>query len=877
MKVDSRRILFFHNIEDGISPKKAEAIMFSAKENLEIYENFIKNTIKAKEAKVLVSSWKLVEEPEIIAEYKREIKENPNALVIKLIDDEKKKPEENEKIHKEFLETDFFIDSSNGKGRRVNVFGRDPDTNTLCIASKPSDSLISLPPNTGNNKRQLDAIYALFNSPRPEYRPLIHLLETKERSESWPEVQGEEIYEDDWYLLRRETPNSELREGTEEQREFVRKALGTKDFAFLEGPAGSGKTTAICEIILQEIKKGHRILLCSQTHVAVDNPLKRIKDRKEVIAVRIGDNIRKIDEEIRDLHIDVRRKKEKADLIKFLERKNKDVVLGSRKYLEESLRSEDGEQVITDLILDSANLVCGTTMGILKHPYISKIRSNPRPIFDVLIIDEASKSTFQEWLVPALYATKWLIIGDCKQLSPFVDDDDITSTISTYFRNPAVDYPVCSNLYRCKYHQAPTLIRNENPDATGQYLVQAEKLALNLCNLDDLPQNPGMDLLLSDVFIGSKSSISKWISYLPNDIRIFCDFTPGREFISRQNFYRKNHKNIKDIRAEKQTPPEEISWRLDRSYQLRKFTDESSPEYRKKQNYERAIDLMLPRWDESAYESLSRILPSLKMFALPSVIELFQEGFFENTHLKESVLSAGFNNEDWNERHVLLQYQHRMDPIIAEFPSDAFYNNEALITPHYLGRKRRDEFPFDLYKCPAFWFDYNDHPQNPEEDKRGYNEREIDIVMEELELFIRKASSQKPPQGEKFWEVAVLTFYLKQESKFRRRLQNRFKTSKNYDFYSEDGNVHIKLCTVDRFQGHEANLVFLSFVKNVGNVGFLDNPNRLNVALTRAKNQLVIVGDRRFFKNPKKSTLLSKLAEYYENKTGYPRPKARRY
>jgi len=875
MKVDSRRILFFHNIEDGISPKKAEAIMFNAKDNLEIYEKFIKNTIKAKEAKVLVSSWKLVDEPEIIAEYKREIKDNPNALIIRLIDDEKKKPDENEKIHKEFLETDFFIDSSNGKGRLVKVFERDPDTNTICVESKPSDALISLPPNTGNNKRQLDAIYALFNSPRPEYRPLIHLLESKEHSESWPKVQGVEINEDDWYLLRREAPNSELREGTEEQREFVRKALGTKDFAFLEGPAGSGKTTAICEIILQEIKKDHRILLCSQTHVAVDNPLKRIKDRKEVIAVRIGDNIRKIDEEIRDLHIDVRRKKEKADLIKFLEGKNKNEVLESRKYLEESLRSEDGEQVITDLILDSANLVCGTTMGILKHPYISKIRSNPRPIFDVLIIDEASKSTFQEWLVPARYATKWLIIGDCKQLSPFVDDDDITSTISPYFRNPAIDYPVCSNLFRCKYHEAPVLIRNENPEATEQYALQAEKLGLNLCNLDTLPQNPGMDLLLSEVFIGSKSSISKWISYFPSDIRIFCDFTPGREFISRQNFYRKNHKNIKDIRADKQTPPEEISWRLDRSYQLRKFTDDSSPEYRKKQDYERAIDLMLPRWDDSAYESLSNILPSLKMFALPSVIELFQEGFFENTHIRESVLSAGFNTEDWNERHVLLQYQHRMDPTIAEFPSDAFYNNEALITPQYLGCKRREEFPFDIYKSPAFWLDYNDHMQNADEKKYGYNEREIDIVMDELELFIRNASGQKPPQGEKFWEVAILTFYLRQESRFRCRLQKRFKTSKKFDFYSEDWNVHIKLCTVDRFQGHEANLVFLSFVKNVGSVGFLDNPNRVNVALTRAKNQLVIVGDRRYFKNPKKSTLLSKLAEYYKNKTGYPRPKAR--
>jgi len=877
MFVDTRRRLFFHNIEDGISPQKAEAIMRSAKYNLEIYEEFISSTIEAKEAKVLVSKWKIVEDTEIIAEYKQESKENPNSIIIELIDDEKKKPEDNKKIQKEFYDSEFFVDSSNGKkGKWIKVLGHDDNSNTLCVASKPSENLISLPPNTNNNRRQLDAIRALFNSPRPEYRPLIHLLESKDRSGYWPEVQSEDISEDDWYLLRRESPNAELREGTEEQREFVKRALGTQDFMFLEGPAGSGKTTAICEIILQEIKKGHRILLCSQTHVAVDNPLKRIKDRPEVIAVRIGDDIRKIDEEIQGFHIDVMKKKEKDSLIKFLEVKNKIETLQSRQYLLESLRSDKGDEVITDIILDSANLVCGTTMGILKHPNIKNMRTNPSPIFDVLIIDEASKSTFQEWLVPALYARKWLIIGDCKQLSPFVDDDDITSNISKYFTNPSVDYPVCSNLYRCKYHEAPILIKNEIPEAVGKYLAQAEKLGLTICNLDEISHSLDMDFLISDVFVGNKSSISKWISYLPNDIRIFSDFIPPKEFISRQNYCKKDSKRNKGIREERQSPPEEISWRLDRSYQLRSFKEESSPEYQKRNNYEKAIDLMLPRWDENAYNSLKNCLPSLKMFALPSVIELFQEGFLENTHIKESVLSSGFYKEDWDRRHVLLKYQHRMDPKIAEFPSKAFYHNEALITPKYLEHKRRAEFPFDLYKSPAIWFHYNDHTQDANEKKYGYNEREIEIIMDELERFLEKAKGQKPPKNEKFWEVAVLTFYLKQESGLRRRLQKRFASWKNFDFYSEDKNVHIKLCTVDRFQGHEANLVFLSFVKNVGSVGFLDNPNRLNVALTRAKNQLVIVGNRHYFKNPKKSTLLNQLAEYYEDKTGYPKSKARR-
>jgi superfamily II DNA or RNA helicase len=56
----------------------------------------------------------------------------------------------------------------------------------------------------------------------------------------------------------------------------VEKALGTVDFAFLEGPPGSGKTHAICELALQFIDQGLTVLLCSTTHVAVDNVLAAI-------------------------------------------------------------------------------------------------------------------------------------------------------------------------------------------------------------------------------------------------------------------------------------------------------------------------------------------------------------------------------------------------------------------------------------------------------------------------------------------------------------------------------------------------------------------------------------------------------------------------
>ena len=81
-------------------------------------------------------------------------------------------------------------------------------------------------------------------------------------------------------------------------------------------------------------------------------------------------------------------------------------------------------------------------------------------------------------------------------------------------------------------------------------------------------------------------------------------------------------------------------------------------------------------------------------------------------------------------------------------------------------------------------------------------------------------------------------------------------------FNMESSNLNVEVCTVDRFQGQEADIVFLSMVRRRG-VGFLDNRNRLNVALTRAKYQMVIVGDKRPFLRSR-TEFLKRMAEEIE-------------
>jgi hypothetical protein len=274
----------------------------------------------------------------------------------------------------------------------------------------PGGAVLSVKINTYQLKKQLESISTLKNMPVGEQAKLIRLFENRQAAR-WDTPDNIPVAE--WHVI-----TDMKRGGCTEQRKFVEQALNTPDFAILEGPPGSGKTTVILELICKLAKQGKRALLCGSTHVAIDNILERLKEKKpgaksllersRILPVRIGDE-KRINEDIREFQID--------NLI-------------------------ENNDIDQNLLLDAANLVCGTTIGILQHPKFKQRKgwlqkdkyhySSDTPIvpeFDYLIIDESSKTTFQEFLVPALYAKKWILAGDVMQLSPFTERENIVSNI----------------------------------------------------------------------------------------------------------------------------------------------------------------------------------------------------------------------------------------------------------------------------------------------------------------------------------------------------------------------------------------------------------------------------------------------------------------
>ena len=187
--------------------------------------------------------------------------------------------------------------------------------------------------------------------------------------------------------------------------------------------------------------------------------------------------------------------------------------------------------------------------------------------------------------------------------------------------------------------------------------------------------------------------------------------------------------------------------------------------------------------------------------------------------------------------YFMLDTQYRMHKEIVSFPNDMFYDGRLSTHHSVLSRRFGEEVraipPRVRWLGLPFAFLSTDAGVN-EHGGRGHsfcNLDEAKLVISLLEqLQIYHFGNHHEPLSRK---VVVITFYSAQVELLKQLLRNR-----------HDDLSGVRVVTVDSVQGSESDIVILSFVRSndSGSTGFLKNPNRLNVALTRAKHQLLCVG-----------------------------------
>ena len=189
---------------------------------------------------------------------------------------------------------------------------------------------------------------------------------------------------------------------------------------------------------------------------------------------------------------------------------------------------------------------------------------------------------------------------------------------------------------------------------------------------------------------------------------------------------------------------------------------------------------------------------------------------------------------------TLLKMQYRMNEEIMRFSSDWFYNNQVESAPDV---KYRSILDLDI---PMSWIDTSqfDFPEDSgisfKEEFVGesfgrINKAEAELTMLALQQYFEKIGKERI-LNERI-DVGVISPYRAQVQYLRQQLKKR-------EFFKPYRGL-ISVNTVDGFQGQERDVIMISLVRSNddGQIGFLRDLRRMNVAITRARMKLIILGD----------------------------------
>jgi ATP-dependent RNA/DNA helicase IGHMBP2 len=197
-----------------------------------------------------------------------------------------------------------------------------------------------------------------------------------------------------------------------------------------------------------------------------------------------------------------------------------------------------------------------------------------------------------------------------------------------------------------------------------------------------------------------------------------------------------------------------------------------------------------------------------------------------------------------------LTTQYRMHESIMGFSSEAFYESTLVADPSVAGHLLQDipaVVPGELTSTPLTFIDTAgagyDEELEPEGESRR-NPQEAELVGRQVQVLLEAGVSPR--------DIAVIAPYAAQVRLLRDQL-------------AIEG---LETDTVDGFQGREKEAVVISLVRAnaTGEIGFLGDTRRMNVALTRARRKLIVIGDSATIAG---HAFYHKLLEYFELHDAY--------
>jgi serine/threonine protein kinase len=551
----------------------------------------------------------------------------------------------------------------------------------------------------------------------------------------------------------------------ESQQEVVKAALSTEDFLIVQGPPGTGKTTFITEVVLQTVKANPnaRILLSSQTHVALDNALERIQAKNTNLKlVRIG-NHERVSENVHSL---------------LLEKQMEE-------WREEAIAK--GQQFIADW-----SIKCGISkIDLEKAILFQELRSSVSKL-ESLRVEVDSREQEKNEIFPAPEEQKK------SQSKPKLKIPKERVEEYQSLEEEIKELQKKQKLEREEQNEKAKRLKGLTGISTNELLrLKPEELEQKSNSLID-PNTPDAKMLQRLIAIQAE-----WFDQFGRNEKFNAPLIKRSQLVAGTCIG--ISRDIQDIEfdlciideASKATATE-VLVPIARSHrwilvgdpkQLPPFQDEVSRDSDFLDNYELTQDDIR----ETLFDRLLRTLP---------------EGCRQ-----------------------MLTIQHRMVAPIGNLVSECFYDGQLKSARTDLDQHLRSVLP-----QPVTWLTTTKLPNSREQSANSSfnNICEVNVIVQFL-----KQLNQTGVKAQKKYSVAVLTGYAAQLKLLDRNLASELN---NWQALTVECN------TVDAFQGREADIAVYSVTRSnkEGKVGFLRDAERLNVALSRGKVGLLIVGDHSF-------------------------------
>ncbi|MPW38997.1 IGHMBP2 family helicase [Thermococcus sp. 101 C5] len=280
------------------------------------------------------------------------------------------------------------------------------------------------------------------------------------------------------------------------QRKAISYALGSEDFFLIHGPFGTGKTRTLVELVLQEVKRGSKVLVTAESNVAVDNLVERLWGKVKLVRLghpsRVSKHLKEstlaFQVESHERYRRVRELRNKAERLAMMRDQykkptpslrrgltNKQILKLAEKgrgargvpakdvkemaqwiALNEEVQKlykfvEKIEEEIIREIIDKADVILSTNSSAALE-FIRDVE------FDVAVIDEASQATIPSVLIPIAKAKRFVLAGDHKQLPPTILSEEAKELSETLFEKLIQLYPEKAKMLEIQYRMNEKLM-----------------------------------------------------------------------------------------------------------------------------------------------------------------------------------------------------------------------------------------------------------------------------------------------------------------------------------------------------------------------------------------------------------------------------------